>query len=92
MDGMILAQDNERYEGYTVFTLNFNGVKVRVMAFKDVNQIVSNIKKNMFLDMVSELKSIRKGYKDAQYKGISDNILNEVEVKIFESLGLEKTK
>lgn len=41
-----LAQNNEQFEGYTVFTLNFNGVPIKFVTFKDAQHIVKMIKKS----------------------------------------------
>lgn len=37
-----LAQNNERYGGYTVFTIDFNGIPIKMMALADVKAIASH--------------------------------------------------
>ena len=41
-----LAQNNEQYEGYTVFTLEFNGMTIKFMTLVDVKEIIEKKKKS----------------------------------------------
>ena len=60
MEGLNLCQSNKDFFGYTTFTFDFNGVKVRFVTEKDALMVLESRIKNMVEKINSQQQKLDK--------------------------------